>query len=156
VDDTCSANGQQATPDCLVCHGASGCNGRLCQIRKEIMHCSLSGGALDCPVRLQIEGNQGLPNGAPMTPSSLGAIKGTPRRMEQHTKHPLNILQHRDFTNTHLVHCDRDSSTSLCCNSVVLFCVLVLVLCACCCCNSRSCVCFYSLPYSCVDLRSFV
>jgi hypothetical protein len=151
-----SVNGQQAAHDCPVCHKTGGCNGRLCQIRNEIVHYSLSSGALDCPVRPRIEGNQGLPNGAPTTPSSLGAIKGTPRRMEQHTKDPMNILQRQDFTNTHLVHCDRDSSTSLSCNSVMQFCVLVLVLCACCCCNSRSCVCFFSLPYSCVDLRSFV
>jgi hypothetical protein len=111
--------------------------------------------APDCPVRPWIEGNLGLSNGAPTAPSSLGAIKGTPRRMEQKTKHPLNILQRRDIANTHLVHCDRDLSTSLSCNSVVLFRVLVLVLCACCCCNSRSCVCFYP-PYSCVHLKSSV
>jgi hypothetical protein len=65
------------------------------------MHYSLSGGAPDCPVRRQTEGNQSLPNGAPT------AIKGTLRRMEQNAKHPLNILQHRDFANTQLVHCDR-------------------------------------------------
>jgi hypothetical protein len=52
-----------------------------------------------CPVVHQtvhprIEGNQGLPNGAPTAPRSLGTIKGTPRRMEQYTKHPLNILQY--------------------------------------------------------------
>jgi hypothetical protein len=42
------------------------------------------------------EGNLSLPNGAPTAPRSLGAIKGTPRRMEHHTKHPLNILRHRN------------------------------------------------------------
>jgi hypothetical protein len=56
---------------------------------------------IHCPVRRQTEGNQSLPNGAPT------AIKGTLRRMEQNAKHPLNILQHRDFANTQLVHCDR-------------------------------------------------
>jgi hypothetical protein len=127
-----------------VCHGPVIGNGRFRQIRKVIAHCSLSGGAPNCPVHPQIEGNQGLSNGGPTAPRSLGAIKGTPRRMELHTKHPLNILQCRDFTNTHLVHCDRDSSTSLSCNSAVLFYVLVLVLCVCCCCNSCSCLCFYS------------
>jgi hypothetical protein len=119
-------------------------NGRLRQRRKEIARCSLSGGASDCPVRPRTEGSQSLLNGAPTAPRSLGTIKGIPRRMELYTKHPLNILQRRDFANTHLVHCDRDLSTSLSCNFVVLFCVLVLVLCACCCCNSHSCVCFYS------------
>jgi hypothetical protein len=48
-----------------------------------------------------------------MAPRSLGAIKGTPRRMELYTKHPLNILQRLDFTSMHLFHCDRDLSTSL-------------------------------------------
>jgi hypothetical protein len=102
----------------------------------EIAHCSLSSGAPDCLVRPWIEGNNGLPNRAPTAPSCLGAIKGTPRRMEQYTKHPLNILRCRDFEFTHLVHCDRESSTSLSCNSVVLLscahsclvCVLLLQL----------------------------
>jgi hypothetical protein len=70
-------------------------NDRLHRIRKEIVHFSLFGGALDCPLRPQAEGNQGLPNGAPTAPSSLEAIKGTPWRMELNTKQPLNILQHR-------------------------------------------------------------
>jgi hypothetical protein len=55
--------------------------------------------------------------------------------MEHNNKHPLNILQRRDIANTHLVHRDRDSSTSLSCNSTVLFrarsclvCVLLLQL----------------------------
>jgi hypothetical protein len=40
--------------------------------------------------------------------------------MEQHTKHLLNILRRQDFAFTHLVHCDREPSTSLSYNSVVL------------------------------------
>jgi hypothetical protein len=132
------------SPDCPVCHGCRSYD------------CSLSDGAPDCSVRPQTEGNNGLPNGAPTAPSCLRVIKGTPRRMEQYIKHPLNILRHRDFVYTHLVHRDRNSSTFLSCNSVVLFRVLVLVLRACCCCNSRSCVCCYSPPYSCVYLRSLV
>jgi hypothetical protein len=51
------------------------------------------------------EGNSGLPNGAPTAPSCLGAIKGTPRRMEQYTKPQLNILRHLDSANTHSAHC---------------------------------------------------
>jgi hypothetical protein len=77
--------------------------------------------APDSPVHPRTEGNQGLSNGAPIAPRSLGAIKGTPRRMELHTEHPLNILQRRDSANTQSFHCDRDLSTSLSCNSVVLF-----------------------------------
>jgi hypothetical protein len=105
--------------------GAGGCNGRLRQIRKGITHCSLSGGALDCPVRPRTEGNQSLPNGTQTPPTYLGDIKGTPRRMEQHTKQSLNILQCLDYASTHSFHCDRDLSNSLSCNSATLFCVLV-------------------------------
>jgi hypothetical protein len=75
-----------ALPDCPVCQGGGGCNGRLRQTRKGIAHYSLSGGASDCPVRPRTESNQGLPNETPTAPSTLGAIKGTPRHMEQTTK----------------------------------------------------------------------
>jgi hypothetical protein len=106
-------------------------NGRLRQRRKEIGRCSLSYGAPDCPVCPRTEGNQSLPNGAQMTSRSLGAIKGTPWCMEHYTKHSLNILQRRDFANTQLFHCDRDLSTCLGYNSVVLFRVIFLLLCVC-------------------------
>jgi hypothetical protein len=43
----------------------------------------LSSGAPDCPVRHPTEGNFGLPRMPPTAPSCLGAIKGTPRRMEE-------------------------------------------------------------------------
>jgi hypothetical protein len=66
----------------------------------------MSGGATDCPVRQQIEGKNCLPNEDPTAPSCLGAIKGTPMRMEQNTKPPLNILRHLDSTSTYLDHCD--------------------------------------------------
>jgi hypothetical protein len=62
--------------------------------------------ALDSPVRPRTEGKNCLPNGAPTTLSCLGAIKGSPRRMEQHTKPPLNILRCLDFASTHPDHCD--------------------------------------------------
>jgi hypothetical protein len=68
-------------------------------------YCSLSGGAPDYPVRQRTEGKNCLPNGAPTAPSYLGAIKGTPRRMEQHTKPPLNILRRLDSASTHPDHC---------------------------------------------------
>jgi hypothetical protein len=60
--------------------------------------------APDSPVHPWTEGNNGLPNGALTASSCLGAIKGTPRRMEQHTKPPLNILRCLDFAGTHSVH----------------------------------------------------
>jgi hypothetical protein len=80
----CPTNGNHAAPDCPVCHRIVWCalgpeagNGRLHQTRKAITHCSLSDGALDCPVRPWTEGNQSMPNGAQMAPRSLGAIKGS-------------------------------------------------------------------------------
>jgi hypothetical protein len=144
------------SPDCPVCHGGHGCNDWLRQKRKEITHSSLSSGAPDCPVRPRTEGNNGLSNGALTALSCLEAIKGTPRRMEQYTKHPLNILIRRDFAYTHLVHRVIDSSTFLSCNSVVLLlcarsylvCVLLLQL-------SLLCVLLFP-PYSWAHSRSFV
>jgi hypothetical protein len=72
-------------------------------------------------VHLRTEGNQVLPNGAATAHRSLRAIKGTPRRMELNTKHPLNILQRRDFAITPLFQRDKYLSTSLSRDSVVLF-----------------------------------
>jgi hypothetical protein len=43
----------------------------------------MSGGAPDYPVRHPTEGNFGFPCWPPTAPSYLGAIKGTPRRMEE-------------------------------------------------------------------------
>jgi hypothetical protein len=43
----------------------------------------VSGVAPDCPVRHPTEGKNCLPRLPPMAPSCLGAIKGTPRRMEE-------------------------------------------------------------------------
>jgi hypothetical protein len=72
---------------------------------KERIHALfMSGGAPDCPVHHPTEGKNCLPNGAPTTPSCLGAIKGTPRRMEQNTKPPLNILRRLDSGNAHSDH----------------------------------------------------
>jgi hypothetical protein len=39
--------------------------------------------APDCPVHHPTEGKFGLPSWPPMAPSCLGAIKGTPRPMEE-------------------------------------------------------------------------
>jgi hypothetical protein len=51
----------------------------------------LFGGAPDCPVRHSTEGKDGLPSLSPTAPSCLGAIKGTPRRMEEPSKLTRNI-----------------------------------------------------------------
>jgi hypothetical protein len=69
--------------------------------------------------------------------------------MEQYTKNLLNILKHLDFSSTHSILCVWYLSTCLSYALATLCCVLILGLCACRCCDSSSCVCFYSLSYSC-------
>jgi hypothetical protein len=69
-------------------------------------HRTVSGGAPDCPVRQATEGKNCLPGMQSTAPSCLGAIKGTHRRMEEHTKHSLSIPKHQDFDSTHLILCD--------------------------------------------------
>jgi hypothetical protein len=48
--------------------------------------------APDCPVRQVTEGKNCLPGMLSTALSCLGAIKGTPRRMEDYTKNSLSIL----------------------------------------------------------------
>jgi hypothetical protein len=57
-------------------------------------------------VRPTTEGKDGLPDLFSTAPSCLGAIKGTPRRMEENIKHSYNILEHQDINLTHSFHCD--------------------------------------------------
>jgi hypothetical protein len=107
----------------------------------------LSGAPTD---RRQLWPSKGSSNGSYLP----WGYKWTPRCMEQDTKHLLNILRHRDFAFTHLVHCDRDSTTFLSCNSVVLLscahsCLVCMLLQL-----SLVCVLFFP-PYSCTHLRSF-
>jgi hypothetical protein len=64
-------------------------------------HRTVSGGALDCPVRQSTEGKNFLPGMLSTAPSCLGAIKGTPRRMEENNKHTLSILDHSHFVFAH-------------------------------------------------------
>jgi hypothetical protein len=59
-------------------------------------------------VRHSTEGKDGLPSLPPTAPSCLGAIKGTPRRMEELPKHTLSILKHPDSALAHLLHCVSD------------------------------------------------
>jgi hypothetical protein len=58
---------------------------------------------IDCPVRHSTEGKDGLPCWPPTAPSCLGAIKGTPRRMEESPKHSRNILRLLDSNFAHLI-----------------------------------------------------
>jgi hypothetical protein len=58
----------------------------------------------DYPVHHPTEGKFGLPSWPPTAPSCLGAIKETPRRMEENTKLTRNILRHLDFAFTQSDH----------------------------------------------------
>jgi hypothetical protein len=72
----------------------------------------LSGGTPDCPVRHPTEGKISLPRMPPTAPNCLGAIKGTPRHMEESPKHSLIIPKHPDSTPTHLILCASNLSSS--------------------------------------------
>jgi hypothetical protein len=87
------------TGQCPVCQRLQDCNGRLRQITKEIR-------TGQCPVHQATEGKNCLPGMLSTAPSCLGAIKGTPRRMEEDTKHSLSIPKHQDFDSAHLILCD--------------------------------------------------
>jgi hypothetical protein len=78
----CARNGRRSAPDMLQW---------------------LSGGAPDCPVRHPTEGKIYLPFWVPTAPSCLGAIKGTPRRMEEQLKHSLIIPKHQDSILAHSI-----------------------------------------------------
>jgi hypothetical protein len=91
------ANGRKEAPDCPVCTGLSGAPNlqRSAALFKEINRAPDSVRcAPDCPVRPMTEGKDGLPDLLSTAPSCLGAIKGTPRRMEENTKQLLSILDH--------------------------------------------------------------
>jgi hypothetical protein len=62
--------------------------------------------APDCPVHPTTEGKDSLLDLFSTAPSCLGAIKGTPRRMEEDTKHSYNTSKHQDIDLTHSFHCD--------------------------------------------------
>jgi hypothetical protein len=64
-------------------------------------HRTVSGGAPDCPMRQSTEGKNCLPGMLSAAPSYLGAIKGTPRRMEEEIKLTLSILDHSHFVFAH-------------------------------------------------------
>jgi hypothetical protein len=84
----------------------------------------------DCPVHHSTEGKIGLPSWSSTAPSYLGAIKGTPRRMEELTKHSLSILGLR-----HSIDCVSDLSSVLVVNSLCFISSSSLGLCACVCCG---------------------
>jgi hypothetical protein len=103
------ANGREGAPDCPVCTGQcpvrqrlQGCQRSASPNKEGNPHRTVSGGAPDCPVRQATEGKNCLPGLLSTAPSCLGAIKGTPRRMEEDTKHSLSTLDHSHSILAHL------------------------------------------------------
>jgi hypothetical protein len=97
------------SPDCPVCTGQcsvrqrlQGCQRSASPNKEGNPHRTVSGGAPDCLVRQATEGKNCLPGLLSMAPSCLGAIKGTPRRMEEDTKHSLSTLDHSHSILAHL------------------------------------------------------
>jgi hypothetical protein len=78
---------------------------------------------------------------SPTTPSCLGAMKGTPRRMEQNTKLSRNILRLPDSVSTHLIRCVSYLSSVSVANSMCCVLSSIFGLCAWLCCGYKSCVC---------------
>jgi hypothetical protein len=83
--------------------GGTGLSGvhRTCPVRQRLQVSQRSASpfkegnrAPDSPVHPTTEGKDGLPDLLSTAPSCLGAIKGTPRRMEENTKQPKSILDH--------------------------------------------------------------
>jgi hypothetical protein len=112
----------------------------------------------DCPVHHPTEGKDSLPCWPSTAPSCLGAIKGTPRRMEESPKHSLSILSLPHSVSAHLIDCVSDLSSILVVNSLCFIlssslglCACVLRICVCC-----GFVCVASQPYSCAFIVIFV
>jgi hypothetical protein len=87
------------------------------------------------------EGKFGLPSWPPTASSRLGAIKGTPMRMEEDTKLTRNILILPDSDSTHLILYFSDLSSILVANFVCCVSSSSCDLCAWLCCGFESCVC---------------
>jgi hypothetical protein len=145
VRHVASSNGRLGAPDSVWCANRSqgptvGCSryGRRSCTRHEQW---LSGGAPDCPVHHSTKGRNCLPRLSPTAPSCLGAIKGTPRRIEQKIKHSLSILRHPNSAPTHLIRCVSDLSSIPAVNSLCYRLSSSHHLCAWLCCVFESCVC---------------
>jgi hypothetical protein len=96
-------------------------------------------------VRHPIEDKNWLPRLLPTARSCLGAIKGTPRRIEENTKHTLNILRLPYSIFTHSIDILSDLSSVLVVNLLSFILSSSLGLCVC---VLLGFVCVASLPYS--------
>jgi hypothetical protein len=135
----CANQPKVATVDCAS-------NGRKSRTGHEQW---LSDGAPDCLVRHSTEGKISLPRLSPTAPSYLGAIKGTPRRMEETPKHTLSILSLPHSISAHLIDRVSDLSSVLVVNSLCFSlssslglraCVLLRI---CVCCFTSLLLCFH-------------
>jgi hypothetical protein len=117
----CANCRKSAMVGCAI-KGRRSCTGQLQE---------LSGGTPDCSVRHPIEGKISLPKLPPTAPSCLGAIKGTPRRMEESPKHTLSILSLPHSVSAHLIDRVSDLSSVLVVNSLCFILNSSLGLCAC-------------------------
>jgi hypothetical protein len=147
----------RCAPDSVRCANQPGVatvgcarNGRKSRTRHEQW---LSGGAPDCPVRHPTEGKICLPRMPPTAPSCLGAIKGTPRRMEESPKHTLSILSLPHSVSVHLINRVSDLSSVLVVNSLCFILSSSIGLCVWYCCGF---VCVASHPYSCAFTMIFI
>jgi hypothetical protein len=104
-------------------------------------------------VRHPTEGKNCLPCWPPTAPSCLGAIKGTPRRMEESPKHTLSILSLPHSVSTHLIDRVSDLSSVLVVNSLCFILSSSLGLCACVVLQIYVCC---SRPYSCAFTVIFI
>jgi hypothetical protein len=127
---------------CANCHESTmvGCSRKERRSRTGQQQ-GLSGGAPDCPVRHPTEGKICLPRMPKTTPSCLGAIKWTPRRMEESPKHTLSILSLPHSVSVHLIDRVSDLSSVLVVNSLCFILSSILGLCACV--LLRICVCCF-------------
>ena len=98
----CAPDMSGAHRTCPVRQRLSGCQRSAAPIKERNRAPDTVRCAPDCPVRQTTEGKNGLPDLLSTAPSCLEAIKGTPRRMEDITKHPLSILDHSHSTLAHL------------------------------------------------------
>jgi hypothetical protein len=115
------ANGRLGTPDCPVCTGLSGVHRTVSSAPTDPKDQRSDAPDMegdrtldcysDCSVHHSTKGRNCLPSWSPTAPSCLGAIKETPRRMEENTKLSRNILRLPDFDSTHLILCVCDLSS---------------------------------------------
>jgi hypothetical protein len=80
-------------------------------------------------VRHPIEGKNCLPGLLPTAPSCLGAIKGTPRRMKELSKHTLSNLNLSHFVFAHSIDILSDLSFVLVVNLLRFIRAQVLAVC---------------------------